>query len=319
MAIPDFQEFMLPLLRLAQQQEEVRLRDAEERLADEFKLTEEDRERRYANGSRALYDRVSWAKKYLTAARLLKTTGRGMFAITPRGEEVLRSQPPRIDRVYLLRFPEYDEYVGKGVARGGNADAESGAGKPKAEGLEGQVGAEKDTTPEGMIEEATKALEYALAQELLARILEQSPRFFERLTLELLLAMGYGGSSEEAGKVLGKSHDGGVDGVIKQDELGLSRIYIQAKRFDENKGSNVGAPEIQKFYSALVDHKASGGVFITTSSFTPEAVKAAERKLDKRIVLIDGKELVRLMIRHGVGCREETRVIKKLDEDFFEQ
>ena len=160
-------------------------------------------------------------------------------------------------------------------------------------------------------------LENALAHELLARILVQSPSFFERLTVELLVSMGYGGSVEEAGKALGKSGDGGVDGVIKQDELGLSRIYVQAKRYA--RGNVVGAPEIRNFSGALNLFRASSGLFVTTSSFTSEAINTA-KMLGQRIVLIDGKELVRLMIRHGVGCREEKAlVIKQLDEDFFEQ
>ena len=318
MAIPSCAEIRLPLLRLVQRHGEVRLRDAAEWLAEEFKLTEQDLALRYSGGVRAFNYRVGWAKNDLTVARLLKSTGHGVFAITPHGEDVLRSPPQIIDNNYLRRFPEFTEYIRKGVVCEKTSDDVKEDETLRVEERGGQGSGEKDAAPEEVIHAAHAELENALAHELLVRILEQSPGFFERLTVRLLVAMGYGGSVEEAGKVLGKSHDGGVDGVIKQDELGLSRIYVQAKRYEN---SQVGSSAIRDFSGALTAKRATSGVFITTSTFSQEAKETAKDLQGKqRIALIDGKELVRLMIRHGVGCREEeTLVIKKLDEDFFEE
>ncbi|MBR6975644.1 MAG: restriction endonuclease [Ottowia sp.] len=315
MAIPDFQEFMLPLLRLAQQQKEVRLRDAVERLAKDFKLDEQDLELCSIGGHSVFYQRVAWAKTYMAAACLLEAKGRGVFAITQRGREVLQSQVQRIDRKYLSQFREFAEFAERRTPSGqAHGEGKEAGLSPTAEQVEND---EKDATPGETIREAIAALEDALAQELLERILAQSPGFFERLTVKLLVAMGYGGSVAEAGEALGKSGDGGVDGVIKQDELGLSRIYVQAKRYA--RGNVVGAPEIRNFSGALNLFRASSGLFVTTSSFTSDAMETA-KMLGQRIVLIDGQRLVRLMIRYGVGCREEeTLVIKKLDEDFFEE
>lgn len=319
MAIPGYQEITLPLLRLMQQKKEIRRRDAVALLVDEFKLDEQERRQTYPkSGNNVFLNHVRWAFAYLKEAQLLESVERGVYAITPRGEEVLSSPPQQIDVKYLRRFREFDENRGVNSGKRKTSEEPIDDGKASLRLLhECQEDEEKSSTPEDIIHKALGALEDALAKELLKQVLAQTPEFFESLTVKLLVAMGYGGSVEEAGKVLGKSHDGGVDGVIKQDELGLNCIYVQAKRYD---GNAIGAPVINSFSGALNRKGATTGVFVTTSSFTAEAVKAAEEMKGQRIVLIDGHRLVRLMIRHGVGCREEeTLVIKKLDEDFFEE
>ena len=319
MAIPSYQEITLPLLRLVQQKKEIRRRDAVTLLLDEFKLDEQERRQTYPkSGNNVFLNHVRWAFAYLKEAQLLESVERGVYAITPRGEDVLLSPPQQIDVKYLRRFREFDENRGVDSGKRKTSEEPIDDGKASVRLLhECQEDEEKSSTPEDIIHKALGALEDALAKELLKQVLAQTPEFFENLTVKLLVAMGYGGSVEEAGKVLGKSHDGGVDGVIKQDELGLSRIYVQAKRY---VNSQVGASAIRDFSGALTAKRASSGVFITTSTFSQEAKETAkELQSSQSIALIDGKELVRLMIRHGLGCREKTLVIKKLDEDFFEE
>ena len=313
MAIPDFQTLMLPLLRLAAQGE-IKNADTYEKLADEFHLTEEEREQVVPSGRQTVINnRVSWAKSYLAKAGLLESPSRGFTRITARGLAVLQEKPERITLRYLRSFPEYQAFCGV-QAHSASPGIPSLFAKGCAEETTPEV--EIDETPDEAIRAAHAELENALAQELLARILDKSPAFFERLVVQLLVAMGYGGSLAEAGRALGKSGDHGVDGVIYQDALGLDRIYVQAKRYAD--GNTVGSPEIRNFAGSLSRFKATKGLFVTTSSFSKAAQEDAGL-VDKRIVLIDGEQLVRLMIRYGVGCRvEDTLYLKKIDEDFFE-
>lgn len=229
-------------------------------------------------------------------------TRRAHFRVTDRGREVLASPPARIDIRFLSRFPEFEAFRGVG----------SGGEKELAEEVVQTTG----MTPDEMIRRAHEQLEEELGQELLSRIVRAPSEFFERLIVQLLIAMGYGGSAPEAGRALGKSGDDGVDGVIDEDALGLDRIYVQAKRYRD--GNVVGPAAVRDFFGSLDRFKAAKGLFATTSSFSSAARETAEL-LSKRIVLIDGRQLARLMVRYNVGCRvEETVYLKKIDEEFFE-
>lgn len=242
-----------------------------------------------------------WAKSYLGKAGLITLTRRGHFEISNRGKTVLASSPPLINIKFLESFPEFKEF------REANGQP-SAAPQPETVNL-------KDLTPDEIIRSAYGELHDSLSSELLSKIIAAPPDFFERLVVQLLIAMGYGGSAIEAGRAFGKSGDGGVDGVIDQDALGLDRIYVQAKRYADSK---VSSGEIRDFFGSLDRFKASKGLFVTTSSFSPAAKETADL-LSKRIVLIDGHQLTRLMVRFDIGCRvEETIHINKIDEEFFE-
>ncbi|MEE1614047.1 restriction endonuclease [Microvirga sp. CF3016] len=305
MPIPDFQTLMLPVLREAQKGE-VRIGDVVERLAEEFQITPEERAQLLPSGRQTAFsNRVHWAKSFLSKAGLVEPTRRAHFRITNRGDQVLSSAPERIDNRFLSQFAEFRAF------REGQETAESNSAAA--------VAVEADSlTPDEVMRKAARELEAALAGELLQKVIAGTPAFFESVVVRLLIAMGYGGSVSDLDKALvGKSGDGGVDGVIDQDPLGLDRIYVQAKRYAD--GNNVGAGAIRDFFGSLDRFKASKGLFVTTSTFSSSARETAEL-LSKRIVLIDGSQLARLMIRHGVGCRvEETLTIKKLDEEFFDE
>jgi len=296
---------MLPVLRLAAGGE-VRISDAVDRLADDFHLSSEDRSHLLPSGRQTTFaNRVHWAKSYLGKAGLIELTRRAHFRITDRGSEVLRSQPDRIDIKFLKRFPEFQRF----------RETEVGdAVEVPSEISDGSVGA---LTPDEVMRSANRQLDAALADELVQRIQASTPAFFESLVVRLLVAMGYGGSVTDLDKALvGGTGDGGVDGIIDQDPLGLDRIYVQAKRYAD--GNPVGAGAIRDFFGSLDRFKASKGLFVTTSTFSSSARETADL-LSKRIVLIDGAQMARLMIRHGVGCRiEETLHIKKVDEEFFD-
>lgn len=302
MAVPDFQSLMLPVLTFAgRAASEVSTGDTIEVLADMFELSDDDRAQLLPSGRQTTFaNRVHWARAHLRMAGLLEATRRGHFAITERGRSVLTAPPERIDIGFLSQFPEYTE------ARTKSAD-DSGEILPVLDSA---------LTPDEEMRRARAVLEASLAEELLSRIQSAPPAFFERVVVQLLTAMGYGGSRDKAGRELGRSGDGGVDGVIDEDALGLDRIYVQAKRYAP--GNSVGSGEIRDFFGALDQFKASKGLFVTTSTFTASS-KATVEGLSKRIVLIDGKRLASLMIEHGVGCRvEETLYVKKLDDEFFE-
>jgi len=300
MAIPDFQSLMLPILKVSSEGS-VRLSKATERLADEFKLTEEERRELLPSGRQTVFaNRVSWAKAHLKKAELIKYPSRGSFCITDRGQDVLNANPPEINIKFLRKFGEYIK----------------GKQSQKNDEISETNTIEEMKTPDERMILAQKEIEEVLTSELLEKILNASPQFFERLIIQLLIAMGYGGSWEEAGRALGKSGDNGVDGVINQDTLGLDRIYIQAKRYAQ--GNKIDPNAINSFSGSLNLHKANKGVFVTTSDFSKKARENAQ-KLQNNIVLINGTQLTELMIRYNIGCRiEETLHIKEIDEEFFE-
>jgi restriction system protein len=271
-----------------------------------LKLSPEERGELLPSGKQTLFsNRLHWAKTYLNKAHLVEITRRGHFKITDRGIDVLRSQPARIDNNLLNQFLEFREFK----------ERSSGEAEQRTQVSPGVL-EDRKQTPDELMRDAHRQINTALAQELLDRISKAPPEFFERLMVNLLLSMGYGGSTTGAGRALGRSGDDGVDGVIDQDALGLDRVYIQAKRYAT--GNNIGAGAIRDFFGSLDRHKATKGLFVTTSGFSPSARETAEF-LSKRIVLIDGEQLTTLMIRYNVGCRiEESLDIKKIDEEFFE-
>lgn len=305
MPIPDYQKILLPVLRLAAEGE-TRVPDIEGRIAQEFQLTPDEREQLLPSGKqRVLHNRIHWAKFYLGKAGLVASPRRGWFAVTEEGRRLIQSAPDRIDIDRLLQFPAFREFYKAGSPAGANGEASQGALPTLA----------AETTPEEQIEAAYAALQSALQADLLARILENNSVFFERIIVDLLVAMGYGGSRINAARRLGGTGDGGVDGVIDEDRLGLDRVYVQAKRYAP--GSSVGRPDVQGFVGSLVGLGASKGVFVTTSTFSAQA-REFVRHLSQRVILIDGKDLTELMIEHDVGVRTSRRVeFKRIDEDFF--
>lgn len=293
---------MLPFLRYLEDGVERSLREAEENLAEYFKLTASERAELLPSGQQGVFkNRVGWARTYLKKAGLLESPRRGIFKITTRGAIALKSAPPRIDVKYLEQFPEFIEFR--------DASRSTTTVDPVSES------GQSTTTPEEAIELAHQGLREQLAAELLTRILSCSPTFFEQLVVELLVKMGYGGSRKDAGERLGQTGDGGVDGIIKEDRLGLDTIFIQAKRWQ----GVVGRPEIQKFVGALQGQRAKKGVFITTSTYSAEAVDYAGR-IDTKVVLVDGKQLAGLMIDCDVGVSPAASyVVKRIDSDYFEE
>lgn len=306
MPIPGYQEFMLPLLRLAGDEQEHSISAALDSLAHSMGVTDEERELMLPSGTQTqLYNRVTWAATYLTKSMLLQKTARGRFKITPRGLDVLKQKPPRIDNSFLEQFPEFNAFrTKKNEPRRGAILNPSNS----------SAGDTIEITPDEQLDLAYKELRETLADELLGRVRAASPKFFEHLVVDLLVAMGYGGSRIDAGQVVGKSGDGGIDGVIKEDRLGLDMVYIQAKRHEADIGPNA----IREFVGSLSEHKAHKGVFITCGGFTSGAKEAAARA-QTRIVLIDGDQLADYMIDHGVGVADhKSFIIKKLDSDYFE-
>ncbi|HKO19821.1 MAG TPA: restriction endonuclease [Acidobacteriaceae bacterium] len=303
MSIPDFQTAMLPLLQHLSDGQEHVTQETVEVLARYFHLSDEERAVLLPSGRQPLFNnRVAWAKSYLKGAGLLESPRRGVYRITARGREVLDEKPKAVNLSYLSRFPEYRAFR----ARGQEKEA-----TPASQSLEGTDG--DDRTPEEYLELGYERLRSALASELLERIKTMPPDFFERLVVDLLVRMGYGGTQRDAGQAIGKGGDEGIDGIIKEDRLGLETIYIQAKRWD----NTVGRPEIQRFAGALQGQRARKGVFITTSSFSSEARNYAST-IPSTIVLIDGEQLAELMIDHGVGVTQiATYEVKRLDSDYF--
>lgn len=302
MPIPDFQTIMLPLLRLAGDGAEHNLSATVQAVADEFHLSTEERAQRLASGQTTIYNRVAWASSYLRYAELLTATARGRFQITQRGREVLAALPERIDIPYLLKFPEF-----KAFRESAGRESPPAASVVETQGAGAQ-------TPEEAIASSYAAFRASVELELLERVKGASPPFFEQLIVHLLVAMGYGGSQADAGKAVGQSGDGGIDGVIKEDRLGLDTIYLQAKRWD----ATVGRPTVQAFAGSLDGQHARRGVLITTSTFSSDA-RAYVRAIEKRIVLIDGKDLAHHMFEFGVGVVPvgQPYVLKQVDLDFF--
>jgi restriction system protein len=308
--IPDYQSLMRPVLVCAATGE-TRIGDTVDKLADQLRLTPDERAELLPSGKQTRFaNRVNWAKAYLAKAGLVENTRRGHFRITPRGQAALADAAATINNAYLDQFKEFQDFKAK-------VNEADGAAAAAPLEVSAPFGAPADAeTPDEALRKAHAAITGALAADLLDRVRKATPAFFEKLIVELLLAMGYGGTSEEAGRALGQSGDDGVDGVIDQDPLGVDQIFVQAKRYAE--GNNIGAGAIREFYGALSLKKAHKGIFVTTSAFSQPAVDTA-RGLGSRIVLIDGLQLSRLMIRYNVGCRdEEVLHLKKVDEDFFE-
>jgi restriction system protein len=299
---------MRPVLALHEDGREHTPSEIREVVATQFQLTPEDREERLPSGAARTFDnRIGWATTYLARTGLLIRPRRAITTITDRGRTVLIENPERVDLNVLSQFPEFDEFR---TSRGGRRTTRSGEHEVTRPGV-------GDTTPEEAIESAYGELRAALAGETLSRVLTRDDQFFEDLVLDLLLKMGYGGSRQDASERLGRTGDGGVDGVIREDRLGLDVIYVQAKRWDPS-GRPIRRPDIQAFVGALQGVRASKGVFITTSRFTTEAREYIDR-VQARVVLIDGRELAELMIDHDVGVSGtgHSYELKRIDEDYF--
>jgi restriction system protein len=302
MPIPDYQTIMLPLLKYLADQQEHSLREVIDSLAAIFELCEVEKQKLLPSGKQSIFDnRVGWARTYLKKAVLLQSTKRGFFQITVRGSEVLKQNLQSIDTKYLNQFPEFISFKSKTSIEASPVIINNG------------IELVKQKTPQEYLEDAYLEIKQGLADEIITRIKACSPTFFEKLVVQLLVKMGYGGSVKDAGQAVGRSGDGGIDGIIKEDKLGLDVIYIQAKRWE----GTVGRPEIQKFVGALHGFQSKKGVFITTSNFSNDAIDYVSR-IDNKIVLINGDRLAQLMLDYSVGVSTvEMYELKKIDEDFF--
>jgi len=300
MAIPDYQTIMLPLLKFAGDNQEHSLRDAVDYLADEFELSEEELKEMLPSGKQRLFNnRVAWALTYIRKAGLVESPKRGIFSIAERGQQVLSQNIEKIDIKFLNQFPEFVEF-------------RKPKKKPPKDPLDVKL-IPDDRNPEEMLEAAFQELEESLASELLHTVKQCPPGFFERLVVDVLIKMGYGGSQKEAGQAVGKTSDDGIDGIIKEDKLGLDIIYVQAKRWE----GTVSRPEIQKFAGAMQGQRARKGIFITTSNFTKDALNYVEN-IETKIILIDGQRLAELMIAYNVGANTTAIYeVKKIDSDYF--
>lgn len=290
---------MLPLLTLAADKKEHQIAKDKKILAtDLFRLTEEERRVLLPSGRQTMFDnRAYWARTYLTKAGLLEMTGRGKYRITAQGLSVLQEKPKEINSAYLMKFPEFVEFQGI----------------PHSPSDEKIIKTDQKRTPEEILDAVYGELRQQLAQDILSRVKACDPSFFEKLVVDLLVKMGYGGSHQDAGKAIGGHRDGGIDGIIKEDKLGLDAIFIQAKRWD----NSVGRPTVSEFAGSLEGQRAKKGILITTSQFTQDAKEYVNR-IEKKIVLIDGEKLAQLMIDHGIAVNEVARYeIKKIDSDYF--
>jgi restriction system protein len=300
LAVPDFQSFFLPLLQYSSDGNPHSAKDAYAAMAEHFNLSEEDLQAMLPSGKQTTFkNRVAWARAYLSKALLLESPKRGFFHITERGKKLLKSNPADLRVKHLKRYPEFVDF--------------HTSGSKQDRGIETASDEERTATPEEIFESAYQELRGSLANELLTQISKNSPEFFENLVIKLLVSMGYGGSIKDAGQAIGKGGDEGIDGIIKEDRLGLDVIYIQAKRWQ----GSVGRPEVQKFVGALHGQRAKKGVFITTGAFTRDAEQYVST-IDPKVVLIDGSRLVDLMIDHNLGVSiVDAYEIKKIDSDFF--
>lgn len=298
MPVPKYHEFMLPILEILSDGQEHSLRELIERIADHFNLTESERKELLPTGAQSVLDnRAGWARTYLKKAGLIESPRRAHFMITDRGIEILQRKPTTIDVRFLEQFPEFQAF------------------KNKSNKAEDQVASEEEDerTPDEIIEFEYSKMRESLADELLRMVKSCSPVFFEQLVVDLLVKMGYGGSRKEAGQATKASGDEGIDGIIKEDRLGLDAIYLQAKRWE----NQVSRPEVQKFAGALQGQRARKGIFITTSSFSSGAVEFC-RNIESKIILIDGAELAKLMIDYNVGVSTDKVIeLKKIDSDYF--
>jgi restriction system protein len=307
MAVPDYQSLMLPLLRfVGGKKDETSTGEAVEALARELNLTDEDLKEMLPSGIQFTFvNRVGWAATYMKKAGLLEATRRGYYQITPRGQELLKKQPKSINVKLLKQYPEFLEFQQLKGTRSGDKIS-----TPK------EMTDTSTATPSEALEAAYENLRDELVDELLNKLKKTSPSYFERVVVELLVKMGYGGSRVDAGKAIGKSGDGGIDGIIKEDKLGLDVVYIQAKRWDNNP---VGRPDVMQFAGALQAQRANKGIFITTSRFTDDA-RSYVSQIGSKIVLIDGEQLTNLMIEHDVGVSTVSLYpVKKIDTDYFDE
>lgn len=302
MAIPDYQTLMYPVLKIAGDGKSHKLRDAVEKISDDFGLTEDERQELLPSGSTfTISSRVSWARTYLKQALLLETPKRGHFKITTRGKDLLDSGISNINNTTLDQFKEFRDFK----TRRKNQDS--------AEGKNASSSTSSALSPEDELAEAYSIIRKSIESELLDCVMDSSPAFFEQLVVDLVVRMGYGGSVADAGKAIGKSGDGGIDGIIKEDQLGLDLIYLQAKRWE----GVVGSPEIQKFAGALQGKRARKGIFITTSVFSKQAREFVDN-IEASISLIDGKMFTKLMFDHSVGLSHAgSYELKKIDSDYF--
>jgi restriction system protein len=299
--IPDYQSIMLPLLEFISDGKEYKMRFVTDELAIKFGVSEEEQKELLPSGVAPIfYNRTAWAKTYLKKAGLIDSPKQGIVVISKRGLDVLKKKPSSINVKFLKQFSEFVEFQTS----------------KREDEIETETNDEQSTqTPEELLETAYQKIRKSLASELINKVVELSPAFFEKLVVELLVKMGYGGSIKDAGKAMGKSGDEGIDGTIKEDKLGLDIIYIQAKRW--KPGNVVGRPELQKFVGALAGQGAKKGIFITTSNFTKEAIEYTPRN-ETKIVLIDGHQLAQLMIDYNLGCTpQQTYEVKKIDSDYF--
>lgn len=306
MAIPDFQSLMLPVLKIAGDGNEHHLNEAIEALALQFGLNEQDRREMLPSGKQRKFDnRVGWARTYLQKAGLLSHTGRSKFRITEQGNNVLKENVTSINIKFLKQFPEFLEF---------RPSLEKEARTEDNGNISQEIIEQTSHTPQEVLETSYQSLRQTLAQEILERVKNSPPKFFETLVVDLLVAMGYGGSLKDAGQAVGQVGDGGIDGIIKEDKLGLDAIYLQAKRWE----GTVGSPVVHGFAGALMGKRARKGILITTSKFSQAAKDYAGSLDNLKIILIDGEQLSHLMIDHDVGVTEESRyVVKKIDLDYF--
>jgi restriction system protein len=305
MAVPDYQTFMKPVLIALNNGQTWKMRDLYSHLATDFALSETDLAEMLPSGRQATYmNRIGWAKTYLLKAGALHSPQRGMIAITQRGRELLSMSDQVINTKMLYSFPEFAQFQGTVPI----TDPKHGLPNVYTPVL----------SPEEQLDALAEGLNKALTDDLLAQVQQLTPTQFERLVVQLLVAMGYGGSVRDAGAALGRSGDDGVDGVIKQDSLGLDKIYLQAKRWQ--KKQSIGSSDVRNFIGSLNIKKASKGVFITTSFFTSNAIETVKQTSNATIILIDGEALAALMIEHGVGVTSQsTHFVRRLDADFFEE
>ena len=305
MAIPDFQSLMLPILNALADGQEQPISQVRERVAAAEQLSAEDLQERLPSGRQAVFvNRVSWAVWHMEHAKLLERVRRGVYWLTQEGKCLLASQPSHIDLKLLREYPAYREWIPEETTLTSN---KGGSPDPTEE---------ISDTPEETLERVARRLNSALEADVLHQVCDAAPAFLERVVVDLLLAMGYGGGNKAMGNVTGGSGDGGIDGTIREDALGLDEVYVQAKKYAEG---NVGEPALRSFAGAIDAAGTTKGVFVTTTGFTPPAKKFVERS-PKRIVLIDGAELARLMVQYGIGVRTHVLYeIKRIDEDYFDQ
>jgi len=303
--IPKYEEIMLPFLKYLSDEKEHSLSETHDVLAKEFKLTDDELRELLPSGQQPIFrNRLGWARTYLKKAGLLTSPKRAHFKISDTGLALLNENPTEITSKFLTRYDDFLEFQSiKKTKADKNID-------PKI-----QLDDATDQTPEESLEYAYQKLHSALSKELLSIVKTCTPSFFEKLVIDLLITMGYGGSRKEAGKAMGKSGDGGIDGIINEDKLGLDVIYLQAKRWD----NSVPVKEIRDFTGALASKKAKKGIFITTSSF-PKSVYEFVGQVEYKIILIDGERLTNLMIEHSVGLSTvSTYHVKTIDSDYFEE